>query len=103
MRVGKAARDRSGELIATRDEPNARGGVRGFAGCAGRFDCGFDRWRGRYSGTPWAGSSPATQTLEVLHLDGAHYRIVDVFQGNNAVRAMPFDRVELELGVLWAR
>lgn len=46
---------------------------------------------------------PATQTLEVRGLDNASYRILDVFEGNSAVRAVPFDAIELELGVLWAR
>lgn len=47
--------------------------------------------------------NPTTQTLEVLALDGANYRILDVFEGNSAVRAVPFDAIELELGLLWAR
>jgi Uma2 family endonuclease len=46
---------------------------------------------------------PATQTLEVRGLNNASYRILDVFEGNSAVRAVPFDAIELELGVLWAR
>lgn len=46
---------------------------------------------------------PANQTLEVLRLDGETYRIVNVSGGEAAVRAEPFDAIELELRVLWAR
>lgn len=47
--------------------------------------------------------NPATQTLEVLALDGESYRILEVFEGNSGVRAAPFDAIELDLSVLWAR
>ncbi len=43
------------------------------------------------------------QTLEVLRLDGATYRIVQVATGDERVRAEPFDAIELELAILWAR
>jgi Uma2 family endonuclease len=46
---------------------------------------------------------PVSQTLEVLRLDGDTYRIVQVASGEAAVRAEPFDAIELELRVLWAR
>jgi len=46
---------------------------------------------------------PPAKTLEVLALDGATYRIADVFSGDAKVRAKPFDAIELELGFLWAR
>jgi Uma2 family endonuclease len=46
---------------------------------------------------------PVSQTLEVLRLDGDTYRIVQVATGDAAVRAEPFDAIELELRVLWAR
>lgn len=46
---------------------------------------------------------PDAQTLEVLELDGASYRVRDVFSGQALVRAVPFDAIELELGALWAR
>jgi Uma2 family endonuclease len=46
---------------------------------------------------------PVSQTLEVLRLDGATYRIVQVATGDAAVRAEPFDAIELDLRVLWAR
>lgn len=43
------------------------------------------------------------QTLEILRLDGATYRIVQVATGDARVRAEPFDAIELELAILWAR
>lgn len=46
---------------------------------------------------------PDAQTLEVFALDGATYRLLDVFSGDALVRAVPLDAIELELGVLWAR
>lgn len=46
---------------------------------------------------------PVSQTLEVLRLDGDTYRIMQVARGEAAVRAEPFDAIELELRVLWAR
>lgn len=46
---------------------------------------------------------PVSQTLEVLRLDGDTYRIVQVASGEAVVRAEPFDAIELELRVLWAR
>jgi Uma2 family endonuclease len=45
---------------------------------------------------------PAAKTLEVLELDGATYRILDVFCKQILVRAVPFDAIELELAILWA-
>jgi Uma2 family endonuclease len=46
---------------------------------------------------------PVSQTLEVLRLDGSTYRIVQVATGDAAVRVEPFDAIELDLRVLWAR
>ena len=46
---------------------------------------------------------PDAQTLEVLELDGATYRVIDVWSGTVQVRARPFEAIELELGALWAR
>ena len=46
---------------------------------------------------------PDAQTLEVLERDAKGYRILDVFSGEAPVRAEPFDAIELELGLLWAR
>jgi Uma2 family endonuclease len=46
---------------------------------------------------------PVSQTLEVLRLDGETYRIVQVATGEVTVRAEPFDAIELDLRILWAR
>jgi len=46
---------------------------------------------------------PLVMTLEVLRLDGASYRVAGTSHGNAKVRAEPFDAVELDLSVLWAR
>lgn len=48
-------------------------------------------------------ADPIAQTLEVLELDGATYRLVDVLTGNSKVRARPFDAIALDLSLLWAR
>lgn len=45
---------------------------------------------------------PTVHTLEILELDGNGYRILDVFSGDEVVRAVPFDAIELELSALWA-
>jgi Putative restriction endonuclease len=44
---------------------------------------------------------PALQTLEVLRLDGATYRLIATFLGASRVRAEPFDAIELDLALLW--
>jgi Uma2 family endonuclease len=46
--------------------------------------------------------SPENRTLEVLALDGASFVIHTVFEGDDLVRAIPFDAVELPLSSLWA-
>lgn len=46
---------------------------------------------------------PLARTLEVLRLDGATYRIVGMHHDEARVRAEPFDAIELDLSVLWAR
>jgi Uma2 family endonuclease len=46
---------------------------------------------------------PLAQTLEVLRLDGDSYRIVLVAAAADRVRAEPFDAIELDLAILWAR
>jgi Uma2 family endonuclease len=46
---------------------------------------------------------PLATTLEVLRLDGETYRIVLTATGEDRVRAEPFDAIELDLAVLWAR
>ncbi len=45
--------------------------------------------------------NPVEHTLEVLRLREGAWTIVAVFTGGEAVRAEPFDAVELELGALW--
>ena len=46
---------------------------------------------------------PAAHTLEIFRLDAEGYRLVTTFEGEEKVRAEPFDAIELELGALWAR
>jgi Uma2 family endonuclease len=46
---------------------------------------------------------PEAQTLEVLELDGATYRVKEVYSADAKIRAVPFDAIELELGLLWLR
>lgn len=46
---------------------------------------------------------PEALTLEVLELDGASYRVRNVYANQVTVRAVPFDAIELGLGLLWAR
>ncbi len=44
---------------------------------------------------------PVEHTLEVLRLREGSWTIVAVFTGSEAVRAEPFDAIELPLGALW--
>lgn len=46
---------------------------------------------------------PRARVLEVLRLEGDMYSIAAVFEGDQGVRAEPFDAIELDLSVLWAR
>mgnify|MGYP000902756082 CR=1 FL=1 len=46
---------------------------------------------------------PLARTLEILRLDGATYRVVAVHKDDAKVRAEPFDAIELDLAILWAR
>lgn len=46
---------------------------------------------------------PLQQYLEVLRLDGETYRIVGTYFADARVRAEPFDAIELDLTLLWAR
>lgn len=46
---------------------------------------------------------PLEQSLEILRLDGESYRIVGTHFAAVKVRAEPFDAIELDLAVLWAR
>ena len=45
---------------------------------------------------------PLARTLDVLRLEGAHWRLIDAHAGGEVVRAEPFEAVPLELGALWA-
>ena len=45
---------------------------------------------------------PLARTLEVLLLDGATYRILDVLSDDAKAHVVPFDAIELDLAVLWA-
>ena len=46
---------------------------------------------------------PIEQTLEVFRLQGAPYALLGVHHGEERVRAEPFEAIELDLAVLWAR
>jgi Uma2 family endonuclease len=46
---------------------------------------------------------PAAQTLEALVLKNEQWLRVGAWKGDAAVRAEPFDAIQLELGALWAR
>ena len=46
---------------------------------------------------------PSATTLEVYRLAGANWMLVACFGGDAVVRAEPFDAIELELGLLFAR
>ncbi len=45
---------------------------------------------------------PTLQTLEVLRLDGAGYRIVGAWQGDTTVRCEPFEAHAIHLSDLWS-
>jgi len=46
---------------------------------------------------------PIARTLEVLRLERGHWVLAGTHHGDARVHAEPFDAVEIELGVLWAR
>jgi Putative restriction endonuclease len=46
---------------------------------------------------------PAAKTVEIFRFDGDGWRLVGAFAENAKVRAEPFDAIELDLSVLWAR
>jgi Uma2 family endonuclease len=46
---------------------------------------------------------PLAKTLEIFRLDGDGWRLAGTFEGDQRVRAEPFDAIELELAALWAR
>ena len=66
----------------------------------------IDRSRklGTYAGAKVAHAwlvNPVERTLEVLRLRDGAWTIIGVLTGLEAVRAEPFDAVDLELGALW--
>lgn len=46
---------------------------------------------------------PVHRTLEVLRLDRGQWRTLAVHRDDERVRAVPFEAIELDLAVLWAR
>ena len=46
--------------------------------------------------------SPVSQTLEVYHLEGERYSLIETYEGDARVRVEPFDAIELPLSALWA-
>ena len=44
---------------------------------------------------------PIMRSVEVHRLNGEHLEPVDVFVGDEAVRAEPFDAIEIRLSMLW--
>ncbi len=47
--------------------------------------------------------NPVAQTLEVYRLDDGRFWLLDTHEGDEAVRAEPFEAIELPLAALWAR
>jgi hypothetical protein len=45
---------------------------------------------------------PIDKRLEVYSLHAERWREVRIYQGDTAIRAEPFDAIELELGSLWS-
>ena len=46
---------------------------------------------------------PAARAVEIFHADAGGWRLAKTFAENAKVRAEPFDAVELDLSLLWAR
>jgi hypothetical protein len=46
---------------------------------------------------------PIAETLEVYRLDDARWTLLGTHGGDDAVRAEPFDGVEIRLGRVWGR
>jgi Uma2 family endonuclease len=46
---------------------------------------------------------PVERTLEVFRLENGHWVVSGNFTGDDAVRAEPFDAIDLVLGALWER
>ncbi len=45
--------------------------------------------------------SPRNRTVEVMRLQAGHWLVLAIYQGDQRVRAEPFEACELELGALW--
>lgn len=45
---------------------------------------------------------PRIHVLEVYRLENGRYTLVDTWEGDEKVRAEPFDAIELDLSILWA-
>ena len=48
-------------------------------------------------------ANPLAQTLELYRLDGETYRLLGTHAADSKVRAEPFEAIELDLSILWAR
>jgi len=46
---------------------------------------------------------PRIRLLEIYRLEGGRYTLLDTWEGGATVRAEPFDAIELDLSLLWAR
>jgi Uma2 family endonuclease len=46
---------------------------------------------------------PLAQTLEVFKLTSQQWLLLGTYRGETKIQAEPFDAIELDLGVLWAR
>jgi Uma2 family endonuclease len=46
---------------------------------------------------------PLTKTIEIYRREGAHWLVVAMHAGDEAVRAEPFDQVELDVARWWRR
>jgi Uma2 family endonuclease len=44
---------------------------------------------------------PLRRTLEVMSFHAGRWTLLDSYEGNRGIRAVPFDAIELELGALW--
>ena len=47
--------------------------------------------------------NPVTQTLEIYRLEAGRWVLLDTFEGEDVVRAEPFEAIEISLLVLWTR
>jgi Uma2 family endonuclease len=45
--------------------------------------------------------NPLARTLEIYGLEGSRWALLRTFSGNNKVRAIPFDSVDIDLTLLW--